>query len=333
MWRKIKYLTITSERTNLKTFDIPTDTSVQWNKIKTTKKLEFKTIDDPILIDQLIADRNAHHLNQADGTPFTIEPLLSLIGKDTFTTLSQELLEGKANLSQLELSQPTKLYMQKLKQKNTIVNSPTNITIPYKKYVEGFKNWKEKIPTSPSGRHLGHHKCLLKPDGNQYSKEEPDFGERMMKLHHTITSTALLNASPLHRWLTSIVLLLPKVKGQPKIHRLRIINTYESEYNLILKYFWPRKGMQKVEENNGLGDNATGGRKDMNAIETATLNELIIESHILTRHQLCIHQDDAMGCYDRIIRTHTTINSRKFGIPDNICKLHQTAHDRMGFRN
>ena len=28
MWRKIKYLTITSERTNLKTIDIPTDKSV-----------------------------------------------------------------------------------------------------------------------------------------------------------------------------------------------------------------------------------------------------------------------------------------------------------------
>ena len=82
MWIKIKYLTITSERTNLKKIDIPTDKSVQWNNIKATQNLKFKTIDDPILIDQIIADRNAHHLNQADGTPFTIEPLLPLISKD-----------------------------------------------------------------------------------------------------------------------------------------------------------------------------------------------------------------------------------------------------------
>ena len=89
--------------------------------------------------------------------------------------------------------------------------------------------------------------------------------------------------------------------------------------------------MQKAEENNWLGDNATGGRKYMSAIETTTLNELIIESHRLTKYPLYIHQDDAMECYDRIIRTHATINSRKFGIPDNICKLHQTAHNRMEF--
>ena len=143
MWRKIKYLTVTSTRTNLKKIDIPTDSSVPWNKIKENKNLQFKTIDDPILIDQLIADRNAHHLNQADGTPFTIEPLISLIGKDTFTTFSKELLEGKANLDQLNLSPTTRLYMENLKQNKTIVNSPTNTTIPYKEYIEGSRNWKE----------------------------------------------------------------------------------------------------------------------------------------------------------------------------------------------
>ena len=125
--------------------------------------------------------------------------------------------------------------MKNLKQNKTNINSTTNNITLYKEYIEGFKNWKEQTTTSPSGRHLGHHKSLLKPDGTQYSDEEADFEERMIKLHHTITSIALLNAPPLHRWLTSIVLLLPKDKGQSKIHRLRIINTYDSEYNLILK--------------------------------------------------------------------------------------------------
>ena len=37
MWRKIKYLTVTSARTNLKTNNIPTDASVKGNDIKSTK--------------------------------------------------------------------------------------------------------------------------------------------------------------------------------------------------------------------------------------------------------------------------------------------------------
>ena len=55
-----------------------------------------------------------------------------------------------------------------------------------------------------------------------------------------------------------------------------------------------------------------GGRKNMSAVETSTINELVIEYHRLTRQALCIHQDDAMGCYDRIIRGHATLSIRKF---------------------
>ena len=77
----------------------------------------------------------------------------------------------------------------------------------------------------------------------------------MISLHHTITSTVLLNALPLNRWLTSIVILLPKESGQPKNRRLRIISTYEGDYNLVLKYFWLEQGMEKAEKNKQLGLN------------------------------------------------------------------------------
>ena len=40
-----------------------------------------------------------------------------------------------------------------------------------------------------------------------------------------------------------------------------------------------------------------------------------------------------MGCYDRIIRNHAILNSRKYNIPDNVCKVHPIAHDKMKFRN
>ena len=147
-----------------------------------------------------------------------------------------------------------------------------------------------------------------------------------------MTSIALLNEKPLTRWLTSIVVLLPKDIGRPKIHRLRIINTYKSEYNLVLKYFWSKQGMHKAESNQWLGNNQIGGRKNFCAIETETIDQLIIETHRLTKYPLYIHQDNAMGCYDCIIRSYAIINSRKFGIPDNICKVYSIAHDLMHFK-
>ena len=40
-------------------------------------------------MEKFIAERNFHHLNQAQGTPLAIEPLLSLIGTDRFTSFSR----------------------------------------------------------------------------------------------------------------------------------------------------------------------------------------------------------------------------------------------------
>ena len=90
--------------------------------------------------------------------------------------------------------------------------------------------------------------------------------------------------------------------------------------------------MNKAESNNWLGNNQTGGRKNFCAVEIGTIDQLIIETHRLTKYPLCIHQYDAMGCYDRIIRSHAILNSRKFGIPNNICKVYIIAHDMMQFK-
>ena len=68
------------------------------------------------------------------------------------------------------------------------------------------------------------------------------------------------------------------------------------------------------------------------AVETATINELIVETHRLTKLPLCIHHDDTMTWYGRIIRSHAILNSRKFGIPDNFYKVYSIEHDIMKFR-
>ena len=40
-----------------------------------------------------------------------------------------------------------------------------------------------------------------------------------------------------------------------RINRLRVINIYETDYTLILKYSWPHKTTQLAERNNLLGEN------------------------------------------------------------------------------
>ena len=71
----------------------------------------------------------------------------------------------------------------------------------------------------------------------------------------------------------------------------------------------------------------------MSSIETAVIDELVKEYHRITRETLCTHQDDAMECYDRIIRNHAILNSKKYDIPENVSKVDSIAHDKIKFRN
>ena len=52
---------------------------------------------------------------------------------------------------------------------------------------------------------------------------------------------ALMNAKPLLRWLTSIVIILHKDIGKPKMHILRLINTYEADYIFSSLVFFLKK--------------------------------------------------------------------------------------------
>ena len=71
----------------------------------------------------------------------------------------------------------------------------------------------------------------------------------------------------------------------------------------------------------------------MSASETAVINENIFDIHRITREPICSHQDDTMGYYDRIIRNHAMLNSRKHGISENVYKMHCNAHDNMIYKN
>ena len=98
----------------MQTIDIPIDETIKWNDIKKTPNLLFKTVDDPEIMEQVITERNSHHLNQAQGTPLPIASLLSLIGTDSFTSFSQELSNGTSDLTSLSLSPTIKKYLKNL---------------------------------------------------------------------------------------------------------------------------------------------------------------------------------------------------------------------------
>ena len=76
----------------------------------------------------------------------------------------------------------------------------------------------------------------------------------MLSIHNTMINTPLTISTPLQRWTTSDVIMISKYKDNTKINRLRVINNkYDTDYNLILKYFWPKSFTKLSNKNNILG--------------------------------------------------------------------------------
>ena len=103
MWKVIQFTTSTKTNSSIQTIDIPNDTSIPWNNTKGKNNVEFKSIDNSTLIEELIEDHNSHLLNQ--------EQCL------------QTLLNGDANLQPIPLAKVTKRYLESMTRNKEIIQS------------------------------------------------------------------------------------------------------------------------------------------------------------------------------------------------------------------
>ena len=98
---------------------------------------------DPESINNCLIQRNSAHLNQAQGTPFTVEPLSSLLQDDSFTQFGNEILKGDTNLSNKSLSPLQILFFKELQQQTHLPSSPLKPNISIDKMINCYRKWKE----------------------------------------------------------------------------------------------------------------------------------------------------------------------------------------------
>ena len=96
-----------------------------------------------------------------------------------------------------------------------------NAVITVGEFRQYFKNKNESTESSPSGRHIGHYKAILGDD---------DLVDLVVAMLNIGFSTGVA----LERWKRTVSVMLEKDKGSPKLHRLRIIQLFEADYNFLL---------------------------------------------------------------------------------------------------
>lgn len=119
--------------------------------------------------------------------------------------------------------------------------------------------------------------------------------------------------------------MIEKIPATPRINKLRVINIYEADYNLLLKHFLPNKATKYAVQTEIIGNNQWEYIPGGSAGLVTMIEKFILETYCITFKDLVTLQNDAKTYFDQIINSHSTLYSCRFDIPDNIYKLHSTT--------
>ena len=211
------------------------------------------------------------------------------------------------------LSPETKQYIQALQYHPLVkqgLQIPTSVT--ESDLSTGFSKWRESTSTSPSGRHLGHYRSIILPRPNNTPLS---------------ILTSLINI-PIHttiipdRWTNTVTVCLEKLPGQPKTNKIRIIHLYEADLNYLLKLFWGCYLIYLAEDLNAYPDSQYGSRPGRSSIDAVTVKFLAFEYTKTTKSSMCMMDNDATACYDRIISLAASLACQCIGMATPLEHLH-----------
>lgn len=196
--------------------------------------IEWEVIQDPDRITNILLERNKHHFGQAQGTPFTVEPLKSQIGPHATSSDSDDILDGIFEPG--HLVEAARAIIHQLRQ-GKLLMAPIEITLGM--LISAFKKWRTATTTSPSNLYLDLYKmfCTSKPkeapkqDANNPQPWIVDvfFGALATKLQASINYGIVYD-----RWKTIVNYMLEKIDGNPRIDKLHVIQIIEADFNLLM---------------------------------------------------------------------------------------------------
>ncbi len=268
--------------------------------------VEYATILDCLEIEAELNRYNRDWFRQAKDTPFGSGTLYDLVGYDGLTETATAIVDGECiEYLGFPMQRELQVFLEKCKRPSTVKNISTTITLDqFKRYVKG---WKESTSTSPSGRHLGHYRSAIMDDD-------------VASLHTQLLNLPINHGFAPDRWTSSVTPLIEKDAGRPFLTRLRVIHLFEADYNLFLKVIYGRRMVKNAELSNALNDQQHGSRPRRTTIDALFFARLEKDLIRQTKANSAHMDNDATGCYDRIVTSLGMIASRRLGMPEHAIK-------------
>ena len=162
---------------------------------------------------KIIIERNRQHLNQVEGTPFTKEPLRSILGINACTEASDKRLTGSFQYETIKTTFLQKQYLKDLRKHKGELTSNIENYISIDEMKQEFSKWKETTSISSPHRHLGYYKALLVSDGRYNDEEIKSNTQKKLEIHNILINACIYLRTPLKRRLTSIAVMIEKERN------------------------------------------------------------------------------------------------------------------------
>jgi hypothetical protein len=208
----------------------------------------WRSITDPVEIEEYLIKRNKAHFGQAGNTVFASGILKEQLGYEGVNEICESLIQGKSKPNTINTMTPVvQQIIDNFYESPKSSDLPSNIN--FEEFSAALEKWNERTTTSPSGRHLGHCKILLRLP--IYDNNNINLSKKILYTYYQMVDLKSKLGKRIPRWCKVTTCMIEKVKGSPKIDKLRVIHIYEADYNLILKIIWARKvfGIQKTTIN------------------------------------------------------------------------------------
>jgi hypothetical protein len=181
-------------------------------------------------------------------------------------------------------------------------------------FKSAFKCVPEKTASSFSGRGVHHYNVCA--EGS-----EDGLAGINSEIHAAMMTVPLATGFCPERWKKEIDVMLKKIPGVVRSNKLRIIQLLEADLNQVLRIAFARNIAKLAKNNKGIIIDHEYGRAHATCM-TPVLNKLLnVQLLIQKWTEDIVCDNDAKGCYDRIISWVAVSSLRRLGYSKESVKM------------
>jgi hypothetical protein len=303
MGRQIRgYLkTNTLKRIRLMHVEVPDNYGMTWTKNEDKEEVENHLID-----------RNVEQFSHAGATPFGYTELAKDLGHTYASDMAESIPNGTLEHECME-NEAIRAIVGHLKRHRTIqgILSPIVTT---KDFQSCFKYVPENTASLYSGRSAPHYKACA------YGSKDV-LADTLAKIHAAMASIPLETGFCPYRWRQTVDVMLEKIPGIARTNKLRIIQLLEEDLNQVLRVAFARNVTKLAQNHKWVISDHQYGRSHRTCISPILNKLLTIKILIQKRTNRIIFDNDAKGCYDKIISGISLASVRRLGYSKNSVRM------------